>query len=186
MIFTKLAADGSDLQPHATGHKAVRVEHSMLVLPLIVTAHKAPKEMNCKAAKKWAESLDINGWSWRLPTVEEAMFIPDRSKYPAIDKSFFAPSSNPLYLTGMAVHPLHQRKGIGRLCIEQARSIALRWPGDAIRLDAYDNQTGAGEFYRKCGFTEVGRARYREIPLIYFEMLLAPEPKGPAVRRAQK
>jgi hypothetical protein len=45
--------------------------------------------MTWKAAKAWAESLDINGWSWRLPTVEEAMLIPDRSKYPAIDKSFF-------------------------------------------------------------------------------------------------
>jgi hypothetical protein len=89
MLYTKLAADGSDLPADTTGHQAVRVEHSMLVLPLIVTAHKAPKEMNWKAAKKWAESLTINGWSWRLPTVEEAMFIPDRSKYPAVDKNFF-------------------------------------------------------------------------------------------------
>lgn len=89
MIYTKLAADGSDLPADSTDHKAVRVEHSMLVLPLIVTAQKAPKEMTWKAAKKWAESLDINGWSWRLPTVEEAMFIPDRSKYPAVDKNFF-------------------------------------------------------------------------------------------------
>lgn len=89
MIYTKLAADGSDLPADATDHKAVRIEHSMLVLPIIVTSHHAPKEMSWKAAKAWAESLDINGWSWRLPTVEEAMFIPDRSKYPAIDKSFF-------------------------------------------------------------------------------------------------
>jgi hypothetical protein len=88
-IYTKLAADGSDLPADATGHQAVRIEHSMLVLPLIVTAMKAPKEMTWADAKKWAESLTINGWSWRLPTVEEAMFIPDRSKYPAIDKNFF-------------------------------------------------------------------------------------------------
>ena len=102
-----------------------------------------------------------------------------RRKPWAIDRRFFAPSASPLYLTGMAVHPLHQREGIGRLCIEQARAIALRWPGDAIRLDAYDNETGAGEFYRKCGFTEVGRARYRDTPLIYFEMLLTlPSGKG--------
>jgi len=107
-----------------------------------------------------------------------------RRKPWAIDKRFFAPSSNPLYLTGMAVHPLHQRIGIGRFCIERAQSIALRWPSDAIRLDAYDNQTGAGEFYRKCGFTEVGRARYRDIPLIYFEMLLAPEATSPSLPRA--
>jgi hypothetical protein len=89
VIYTKLAADGSDLPADATGHQAVRVEHSMLVLPLIVTAQKSPEEMTWAAAKKWAESLAVNGWSWRLPTVEEAMFIPDRSKYPAIDKNFF-------------------------------------------------------------------------------------------------
>lgn len=88
MIYTKLSAD-SDLPADAADHKAVRIEHSMLVLPIVVTAHHAPKEMNWKAAKKWAESLDTNGWSWRLPTVEEAMFIADRSKYPAIDKNFF-------------------------------------------------------------------------------------------------
>lgn len=87
--FTKIAGDGSDLPADATGHQAVRIEHSMLVLPIIVTAMKAPKEMTWTDAKKWAESLTINGWSWRLPTVEEAMFIPDRSEYPAIEKSFF-------------------------------------------------------------------------------------------------
>jgi hypothetical protein len=87
--YTKLAADGSDLPADATDHQAVRIQHPMLVSPIIVTAAKAPKTMTWSDAKKWAESLTINGWSWRLPTVEEAMFIPDRSKYPAIDKSFF-------------------------------------------------------------------------------------------------
>jgi hypothetical protein len=45
-------------------------------------------------------------------------------------------------------------------------------PSDAIRLDAYNADADAGEFYRKCGFREVGRALYRNVPLIYFEMLL--------------
>ena len=78
----------------------------------------------------------------------------------------------PLYLTWMAVTPDLQRKGIGRLCIEQAMEFARGWPGDAIRLDAYDANAGGGEFYRKCGFREVGRATYRNNPLIYFETLL--------------
>jgi GNAT superfamily N-acetyltransferase len=79
-------------------------------------------------------------------------------------------SKLPLYLTGMAVCPDKQRKGLGRLCIDEALRIARKWPSDAIRLDAYD--ADAGEFYRKCGFREVGRALYRNVPLIYFEMLL--------------
>ncbi len=90
----------------------------------------------------------------------------------AIDKKYFSPSQHPLYLTAMAVDPDNQRKGIGMRCIEEAQRIARKWPSDAIRLDAYDAAAGAGEFYRKCGFREVGRAVYRGAPLIYFEMLL--------------
>jgi len=90
----------------------------------------------------------------------------------AIDRKYFSVRERPLYLTGMAVSPEEQRKGIGRLCIDEARRIAKKWPSDAIRLDAFDAEAGAGEFYRKCGFREVGRTSYRNAPLIYFEMLL--------------
>ena len=90
----------------------------------------------------------------------------------AIDRKYFSPSKRPLYLVSMAVHPDWQRKGIGRQCVEEAKRLAKQWPGDAICLDAYDASAGAGEFYRKCGFNEVGRATYRNALLIYFEMLL--------------
>ena len=90
----------------------------------------------------------------------------------AIDKKYFAKSQRPLYVTGMAVSPQEQRQGVGRLCIDEACRIAREWPSDAMRLDAWDAEAGAGEFYRKCGFREVGRATYRNAPLIYFEMLL--------------
>ena len=56
--------------------------------------------------------------------------------------------------------------------LDEAKEIARAWPGDAIRLDAYDAAAGAGEFYAKCGFREVGRATYRGTPLIYFELML--------------
>jgi len=46
------------------------------------------------------------------------------------------------------------------------------WPGDAIRLDAYDADAGAGGFYSNCGFREVGRVNYRGTPLVYYELLL--------------
>src|SRR4026209_1704837 len=56
----------------------------------------------------------------------------------AIDVSYFTPVRRPLYLTGMAVSVVHQRKGLGRLALADARAVAETWPADAIRLDAYD------------------------------------------------
>ena len=85
--FTKLGADGAPTD--ADGHLAVRVDHPLLATPLIVTAHRSPKELTFKQAMKWAEELDINGWQWRLPTVEEAFLIPDRSKCPSLDLAYF-------------------------------------------------------------------------------------------------
>jgi GNAT superfamily N-acetyltransferase len=90
----------------------------------------------------------------------------------AIDRKYFTPSKRPLYLRGLAVDPRHQGTGIGRRCIADAAAICRTWPADALCLDAYDADAGAGGFYRKCGFTEVGRATYRHTPLIYFELLV--------------
>jgi len=90
----------------------------------------------------------------------------------AIDTSYFAACAKPLYLLGMAVAPAKQRQGLGRQCLEEARRLAKAWSADAIRLDAFAGDAGAGGFYARCGFTEVGRATYRKAPLIYYEILL--------------
>lgn len=90
----------------------------------------------------------------------------------AIDTKYFHPVRRPLYLTDMAVRPDIQRRGIGRRMLERAVTITREWPADAIRLDAYDAPAGGGDFYLKCGFREVGRHRYRDTPLIYFELIL--------------
>jgi len=90
----------------------------------------------------------------------------------AIDLRYFTHCETALYLHSMAVAPDRQREGIGRACMEEARRIALAWPVRSIRLDAYDASAGAGDFYLRCGFREVGREVYRKVPLIYFELLL--------------
>lgn len=90
----------------------------------------------------------------------------------AIDKSRFTPSVAPIYLTDMAVAPAQQRNGIGRRCLDRAAELARAWPADAIRLDAYDAPAGAGKFYARCGYREVGRVIYRKTPLIYYELVL--------------
>ena len=90
----------------------------------------------------------------------------------AIDTAYFTAAQKPLYLTGMAVHPSHQREGVGRQLLKEAVSIAVAWPADAIRLDAFDAAAGAGSFYAKCGYREVAHVVYKRDPLIYFELTL--------------
>ena len=92
----------------------------------------------------------------------------------AIDVSWFAPCKKPWYLTNMAVDPAHQGMGIGKRSVLEAVRLVRTLGGDAVRLDAYDSVegAGAGPFYEKCGFTEVGRATYRVTPLIYYELRL--------------
>jgi GNAT superfamily N-acetyltransferase len=89
----------------------------------------------------------------------------------AIDPAYFVSVRRPLYLVDMAVEPGCQRRGLGRLLVEEAKRSAQAWPADALRLDAYDSAAGAGPFYAKCGFREVGRVVYRNVPLIYYEWL---------------
>ena len=93
----------------------------------------------------------------------------------AIDPSYFTKSQTPLYLSDMAVVPALQGRGIGRRCLEEAARMARSWPADAIRLDAYEAAAGAGAFYARCGYREVGRTKYRDAPLIYYEYVLAQE-----------
>ena len=90
----------------------------------------------------------------------------------AIDLAYFAAVPKAVYLHEMAVAPGLQRQGIGRALVREGIAVARMWPSQAIRLDAYDAMAGAGGFYLKCGFREVGRVTYRKVPLIYFELLL--------------
>ncbi len=94
----------------------------------------------------------------------------------AIDTAYFAMVRRPLYLLDMAVEPSCQRRRLGSLLVEEAKSVARAWPADTVRLDAYDSPAGAGPFYEKCGFREVGRVRYRQVPLVYYEWMAPIDP----------
>ncbi len=89
----------------------------------------------------------------------------------AIDLAYFTPCRKALYLINMAVAPDRQRSGVGRQLLDEALVVARAFPADAIRLDAYDHAAGAGGFYRKCGYTQVGGKAYRGVPLLYFELM---------------
>jgi GNAT superfamily N-acetyltransferase len=93
----------------------------------------------------------------------------------AVDVTYFTPVKKAIYLTGMAVVPAMQGKGIGRLLLDEASRHVRAWPAEALRLDAWDAEAGAGGFYAKCGFREMGRVIYRKAPLVYFERVLPQE-----------
>lgn len=90
----------------------------------------------------------------------------------AIDTAYFTPVPRPIYLVNMAVDPPLHARGVGRRLLAEAGTIARAIPAQSIRLDAYDAPAGAGPFYAKCGYREVGRVTYRDTPLIYYELLL--------------
>ena len=94
----------------------------------------------------------------------------------SIDVRCFASARRPLYLVDMAVLPGVQRQGIGRALLDAAVRTAGAWAADALRLDAYDHPAGAGGFYEKCGFTRAGRNGSRDVPLVYYQMILRGSP----------
>jgi GNAT superfamily N-acetyltransferase len=89
----------------------------------------------------------------------------------AIDASAFTPVTTALYVLGLAVAPSVRALGVGRRLMDAAKDTARDWPAQALWLDAYEHSAGAGPFYLKCGFRAVGRTKYREMPLIYYEWL---------------
>ena len=90
----------------------------------------------------------------------------------AIDVSYFTAVPRAIYLLDMTVLPARQGEGIGRRLLDAADTEVRAWPAQSIRLDAYDAEAGAGSFYAKAGYREVGRVVYRGNPLVYFERML--------------
>ncbi|HEY2374993.1 MAG TPA: GNAT family N-acetyltransferase [Gemmatimonadaceae bacterium] len=119
-----------------------------------------------------ADLKNAQVWIARRGAAVVATFRLATKKPWAIDRSYFSECKRPIYLTNMAVRPDYQRRGVGRACLEHAVRRVCEWPGDAIRLDAYQGDGGAGQFYARCGFREVGRVVYRSTPLIYYELLI--------------
>lgn len=90
----------------------------------------------------------------------------------AFDLKYFSADVKAVYLGDVEVSPKFQGHGFGTQLMEAAADDARAWPADAVRTSAYDGVAGAGPFYSKCGFREMGRVTYRTIPMIYFEMIL--------------
>jgi hypothetical protein len=90
--YTKMIMQDGQLvavpDDYAGRHEIVKVEHPMLAQPILVAAYAIgpfPWKEGVEAAAKHT----VYGLPMRAATVEEGMFIPDRSVYPATPKTFF-------------------------------------------------------------------------------------------------
>jgi len=90
----------------------------------------------------------------------------------AIDAGSFTPVESALYVLGLAVAPAFRAQGVGRQLMEAAKDAARSWEAEALWLDAYSHIAGAGPFYLRCGFREVGPSAYKEVSLTYYEWLV--------------
>ena len=75
----------------------------------------------------------------------------------------------------LAVHPLEQGKGIGRMLADFAEQWAKENHYDAIRLDTYSQNPRNQKFYMKRGYKDLGSVflQYKkEHPYYCYELLL--------------
>jgi GNAT superfamily N-acetyltransferase len=97
-----------------------------------------------------------------------------------VDSSAFTPVEKSCYVLGLAVAPERRQAGIGRQLMDAAKQMARSRGVQALWLDAYQHEAGAGPFYIKCGFRRVGRTEFRDTPLEYFEWLATGPPADPS------
>ena len=95
------------------------------------------------------------------------------------DSGAFTSVASALYVLGLSVAPECRRQGIGRQLMEAAKDVARSRPAQALWLDAYDSEVGAGPFYERCGFRRVGPSSFRPgavrpVALVYYEWRTGP------------
>src|SRR5262249_323696 len=108
----------------------------------------------------WSMSVSAKGVLWHLRQGDVLVARGDgvslgglalaRRKPWAIDASYFTVVRRPSHLTSMAVLPSRQHQGVGRALMAAVEQRAQEKNFEAIRLDAYQGEAGAGPFYRKC------------------------------------
>ena len=74
----------------------------------------------------------------------------------------------------LAVHPVFQQKGIGKLLMEFAVEHARNNGFDSIRLDVFRDHPAAGKMYRNMGFRETGSFHFpfQKSPFDCYELKL--------------
>jgi len=80
----------------------------------------------------------------------------------------------------LAVHPVHQGKGLAQQLMRYAEEYADQHDYAAIRLDSYEGNPRSLDFYRKMGYTQTGYVQFDYQPMrcFAFEKAVEIKPKS--------
>jgi ribosomal protein S18 acetylase RimI-like enzyme len=83
-------------------------------------------------------------------------------------------SGRPLIIHRLAVHPLHQGKGLGKRLLTFAEEYALKKSYTSIRMDVYSQNPGAVGMYESAGYQVRGTITFpfRKVPYYCFEKMI--------------
>ena len=79
-------------------------------------------------------------------------------------------SGRPLIIHRLAVHPIHQGKGLGKRLLNFAEEYALKKGYTSIRMDVYSQNPGAVRMYERAGYQVRGTITFpfRKVPYLLF------------------
>jgi ribosomal protein S18 acetylase RimI-like enzyme len=83
-------------------------------------------------------------------------------------------TGRPLIIHRLAVHPLHQGKGIGKKLLNFAEESAMEKGHTSIRMDVYSQNPTAVGMYERAGYQVRGSIRFplRNVPYLCFEKII--------------
>lgn len=102
------------------------------------------------------------------------MFSAEKDK--VYDSAKWLTSDNKnLYIHRLAVHPIFQKKGVGKKLMDFAESMAKKENYVSIRLDTFSQNKSNNTFYESRGYKKLGDVFFRkqsELPFHYYEKIL--------------
>lgn len=83
-------------------------------------------------------------------------------------------SGRPLIIHRLAVHPIHQGKGLGKRLLNFAEEYAFKKRYTSIRMDVYSQNYGAVGMYESAGYQVRGTIKFpfRKVPYYCFEKMI--------------
>jgi len=112
------------------------------------------------ALSRGVVEVGLRGWSWHPQRVARAIRARDTNvavasdEYHLIGAAIMEFGDTNAHLSLLAVHPSHQRRGIGREIMRWLEETALTAGITAIDLELRANNYGARSFYHALGYRE--------------------------------